>query len=438
MSISDAPAPATSNSQAINEIQAVENVGDVQMGDAPVPEHSNPSNPPAVQNMQSDGVPAWAANFFSLFANQMVAQQAKHAEYVNRLMELQLQSQSQSVANRSCDEGSRIEELERQLEELRSGKALDNSLLKQLTDMKDFDGISERPWEDFEKEFINKASMVRSLPKTAWVRHMHAHIVGRALDHAITSGLVVNGELKACTFEEYCAVMKQALFGEALTLTAKIHRLMEVTQTDKVADAALFLKEKEKYLNLIPLDELPHNARAALVLWGMDPNLVTAISPNPASADGQFHSYDQVRAAVVNTIGLNRMLLDQNKRQRTNDYPSAPAAAAATAVLGAAPVAAVTAATGAPWKQAKGGGHFHRKSGGGQPSQAGQPYKAGNTGNQQGGGGSTSAGGKATGQGGRTVCKDCGREGHWDAGTARCPKNPNHNPNYVPQHKRKA
>ena len=188
----------------------------------------------------------------------------------------------------------------------------EQGLLRSLTQMPEFSGEGTKTWDEFQQEFVNRAAMIPSLPKTEWVRYIHSRITGRALDHAHTGQPPLQdaqGNLRTNNFEEYCSEMRDAMFGAAKTPTALLHELCYVRQEGKFADADAFLREKERILKKLPPNSLEGWAKASLVIMGMDPLLVAAISPNPHSKDGQYHSYEDLRKAVVATVGLNQLLL---------------------------------------------------------------------------------------------------------------------------------
>jgi len=288
-----------------------------------------------------------------------------------------------------------------------------------------FDGEGTRTWEDFQKEFTNKASMITSLPRSLWVKYMHSRVKGQPLNHARAIGLqLADGTLTTDSFEEYCTKMAQAMFGEAKTNTAKFHELMAVKQEGKFADASLFLKEKERILNQLPPESMEGWVKAAAVLAGMNPLLVAAVSPNPHSPDGQFHSYEELRKAVIATVGLNQSLLPNS-----------------TAVLN-------TPHDKGGWvgKSGKAGnnnsfprsGPYNKPSNGngnGNASGSGSGSKNPGSGQQppakNGAGPSGSGGKKVIGNWADTVCVDCGFAGHRSKGYKLCPK---HQPNTQNQH----
>lgn len=212
-----------------------------------------------------------------------------------------------SSVSRPDDERIRI--LEARLDSQSQISKLDESLLRQLTNMQMFDGSGSRTWEDFEQEFRNKASQIQSLPRADWVRYMHSRICDRALEYAKSKELVDSqNQLTTTDFEAYCAKMAEAMFGDTLSKTGKIQALASMTQTGKLSNVMDFLRAKEKLLNQIPLEDMAGYVRAALAMSGMEPSIVTAISPNPTSPDGLFHSYADVRKQVVAVIGINNQL----------------------------------------------------------------------------------------------------------------------------------
>jgi len=198
----------------------------------------------------------------------------------------------------------------------------DRVLLKQLTEMKDFNGQGNQPWLEYQQAFESKASLISSLPKSTWVRMLHSHVVGPALQHARSVGLVVEGVLQPVTFEEYCARMNSAMFGEVLTLQGNFQRLLSVTQEGPLADPLLFLKEKEKYLNKIPITDLSHVLRAGAVLIGMDAELRLAVQAHVRAdptvlqmgQEFQFQSYESLKGAVLAVVSLQSEILNSKKR----------------------------------------------------------------------------------------------------------------------------
>lgn len=274
---------------------------------------------------------------------------------------------------------------------------LDTALLRQLTDIQMFDGDGDRSWDDFEQEFTNKASMVSSLAKEEWVRMMHSRVTGQALNHARAIGLLVNGSLTTTCFETYCSKMRDAMFGEATTNLAKLQKVLEVTQTGKFADPTVFLKEKERYLNKLPADCMAGWVKAGLAMQGMDPILVAAISPNPHSQDGQYHSYEELRKAVVATVGLNKMLLPNNGsagkeswQKFSKSFPSQSQGSGA----------------GSSQKQYP----QKHQSGAGSSQPKAQPAAQ------------TTSGKKVIGNRPDKVCSDCGHPGHYSKTFHMCPK----------------
>jgi hypothetical protein len=244
-------------------------------------EHEQPAQVHPVQQAQVDAPPAWV---LTLIQAMQASQQTLMDSRISAL-EARLTAQNQAL------------------------NKLDETLLRQLSSIAMFTGAGERPWDDFEQEFRNKAAQIPSLPKTEWVRYMHFRISDRALEHAKIQGLVSTDNQLLCTdFEEYCSKMTEAMFGDSLSKTAKIQTLATLQQTGKYSNALDFLRAKEKLLNQIPTEDMAGYIRASLTLLGMDQVLVQAISPNPTSADGLFHSYADVRKQVVAVLGVNQQL----------------------------------------------------------------------------------------------------------------------------------
>lgn len=293
-------------------------------------------------------------------------------------------------------------------------------MLRGLTEMAMFDGEGTRTWEDFQREFSNKASMISSLPRTLWVKYLHSRVKGQPLNHARAIGLqLADGTLTTDSFEEYCTKMAQAMFGEAKTNTTKFHELLAVKQEGKFADASAFLKEKERLLNQLPPESMQGWVKAAAVLTGMNPLLVAAVSPNPHSPDGQFHSYEDLRKAVIATVGLNQSLL-----------PNTPTVQHSPNDKGG-------------WfgKSGKSNHNFSPRSGpynkpasgngNGNASGSGSGFKSPGSGQQQSAKGNAGPSGsgakpKLIGNWPDTVCSDCGIAGHRSKSYKLCPK---HQPN---------
>ena len=281
---------------------------------------------------------------------------------------------------------------------------LEQGLLRSLTEMPVFTGEGTRTWDDFQKEFVNRAAMISALPKTEWVRYIHSRIAGRALDHAQAGERPLqdaNGVLRTNDFDEYCAAMRDAMFGAAKTPTALLHELCAVRQEGKFADPDAFLREKERILKKIPHGSLAGWSQAALVIMGMDPLIVTAISPNPHAKDGQYHSYEELRKAVVATVGLNQLMLPNHTNKPDRNV----------------------------WqKQGQ-----QQSNGKGQSSPRYTPYTKGNNNKQQFQQGKshtnkpTDGAGPASpkqviGKWSDTICTDCGHPGHKSKGFKDCPK----------------
>ena len=272
----------------------------------------------------------------------------------------------------------------------------DMALLKQLMEVKMFNGEGDRSWDDFEQEFTNKASMIPNLPKEDWVRMMHSRLEGQALNRTRALGLLLpDGSLSTTSFTEYCTTLRDGLFSEAATNQAKLQKLLEVTQTGKFADPAVFLKEKEKYLNKLPVDCMAGWVKASLAMQGMDPLLIAAISPNPHSQDGQYNSYEELRKAVVATVGLNKMLLPNNG----------------------------SAASKEGWQKFSKGSSSqpHQSQGSGSSSfNKGHQQKQHQAGPSQ--PKAPSSGKKPIGDFLDQICSDCGHPGHRSKGFSKCPK----------------
>ena len=220
---------------------------------------------------------------------------------------------------------ARIAELEAQLRNQTSQRQLDDSLLKQLVNIQMFDGSGSRPWEDFEQEFRNKAAQIPSLPRDQWVRYLHSRVNDRALEFAKSKDLVdANDVLLTDDFELYCKHMSEAMFGDTLTKTGKIFALASMVQTGKLGDSLDFLRAKERILNSIPTEDMAGYVRAGLAMQGMEPVLLQAISPNPSSPDGLFHSYADVRKQVVAVLSVNKQLLHAANQEKANTSKPQP------------------------------------------------------------------------------------------------------------------
>jgi len=199
---------------------------------------------------------------------------------------------------------------------------LDKELFKQLTNMKDYDGKGTQPWLEYQQAFESKASLVPSLPKTEWVRYLHSHVVGAALMHARSVGLVVDGVLQPVSFEEYCAKMNVAMFGEVLTPAGNFMKLCSITQEGNLSDPLAFLREKEKYLNKIPLSSLSPDLRAASCLMGMDSELRLAVQAYIRAQPGvhalgqefQFPTYEELKGAVLAVHTMQAEMFAQANR----------------------------------------------------------------------------------------------------------------------------
>jgi len=313
----------------------------------------------------------------------------------------------------------RIRQLEERLANNSLADKLDESLLRQLSAMPMFDGSDARPWEDFEQEFRNKASQIRSLPRGQWVRYMHSRICDRALEYAKSKNLVnADNELQTSDFEHYCKMMAEAMFGDTLSKTAKVQALAAMTQTGKLKNVMDFLRAKEKLLNQIPQDDMAGYVRAALAMMGMDQGMVAAISPNPTSPDGLFHCYADVRKQVVAALALNQQIYSNVQQPQTSqqnqstqqpqsynkdkqkgngaavhnrfDKGSTPMQAQPAQGVKRSHTAAVVSSSPAPSGSAR--------QAGAPPPKPADPRFA------------------------NAICKDCGQKGHGSAAYFRCPK----------------
>ena len=202
----------------------------------------------------------------------------------------------------------------------------ENAILKKITDMPDFTGEDKTTWSEYEKAFTSKAALIAALPKSEWVNLIHSHVAGAALDYAKANGLVQDDILVPCSFADYSAVMSGAMFGESMTLAGKFMALLSVTQTGVSADPVVFLREKEKYLNMIPLKELGPNLRAACALVGMDTTLQKEIQahckPKAHQSEVAFSSFEEVRSAVIAVVSFqNDLVFHSNKTKRAAEAP---------------------------------------------------------------------------------------------------------------------
>jgi hypothetical protein len=219
---------------------------------------------------------------------------------------------------------SRIAKLEAALlDKVQAGdgyaRGVDNALYRQISDLKDFDRSGANSWDKFVKEFTAKASLIPGLTKAHWLRLLHSHVTGAALNYATSSGIVQDGVLDAdLDFDAYVIAMGKGLFGEQLSFVSKLHKLIDVTQTGRLHDPKDYLKECEKIINLFSMGTLPDNVKAALVLYGMDAALMAAISPNIYSCDGFFENYEDVKKSVVATMGVQQMVSENGKRLKLN------------------------------------------------------------------------------------------------------------------------
>jgi hypothetical protein len=190
------------------------------------------------------------------------------------------------------------------------------------------------------------------------------------------------------------------MFGAAKTPTALLHELCAVRQEGKLADPDAFLREKERLLKKLPQGSLAGWAQASLVLMGMNPLIVAAISPNPHAKDGQYHSYEELRRAVVATVGLNNIMLPnhaaapekpvwQRQGQQQSNYkgPQSPRYA--------------------PYPK----GNANKQQSQAQPQAKKTNDGAGPSGSKQ-----------VIGKWADAICADCGHPGHKSKGFKDCPK----------------
>ena len=278
---------------------------------------------------------------------------------------------------------------------------LEQGLLRGLTEMKEYDGEGTRIWDDFQQEFVNKAAMITSLPKSEWVKYIHSRVKGQALNYARSTKPPLqnmDGALLTTDFELYCSTMRSAMFGAAKSNSALVHELITVKQEGKLADPAAFLKEKERLLNKLPPDCMAGWLKASLVLLGMNPLLVAALSPNPHSKDGQYHSYEELRTAVIATVGLNQSLL--------------PNPAADKPVWQKQSYKTTNNGAGSPRF-----GPYNKNHSNKAPQQGKQQSNTGNA-DQAGPSGTKQVIGKWP----EVVCSDCGIAGHRSKGFKSCPK----------------
>ena len=298
---------------------------------------------------------------------------------------------------------------------------LDESLMRQLTSIPMFDGSDSRPWEDFQQEFKNKANQIKTLPKTEWVLVMHSRICDRALEFAISKDLAdMQGNLLVTDFEQYCKAMGEGLFANATSITARIQMLASLTQTGKLKNVMDYMRAAEKILNQIPSEEMAGRARAALTLMGMDQAMLAAISPNPGSPDGLYHSFADVRKQVVAVLALNQQLLNAaaaaNNQQTQSNQPflakqkgNLPAYQNKTD-KGHSPQVFQGNKRSFPTTNTPAAGNGSDGAGSAQPSESTQPKaKLPNP------------------KYADAVCPDCGQKGHASAGYYKCPKHPGNN-----------
>jgi len=271
-------------------------------------------------------------------------------------------------------------------------------LLRQIQDMRDYDGTGTKPWLEFQQAFISKASLIPSLlPKSKWVRMLHSKVVGPALLHAKSVGLVVEEQLQDVSFDEYCGRMNSAMFGEVLTVQGYYQRLISVTQEGPLSAPVDFLREKEKFLNKIPLADLSPLLRAGSVLIGMDPALRQAVQahvkadPNVLvmGQEFQFQSYEQLKSAVLAVVSMQNEIQDAARKR-----------------------------SGQPWQ------HSNLKSPRTQAT-TNQPFQTAPK--------PSTSGAKPSGPPNQPrqwvpvdqrICKDCGRTGHFHKGWHDCPLHP--------------
>jgi len=226
---------------------------------------------------------------------------------------------------------------------------------------------------------------------------MHSKVVGPALLHAKSVGLVVDDELQPVSFEEYCGRMNSAMFGEVLTIQGCYQRLLSVTQEGPLSAPLDFMREKEKWLNKIPLSDLSPQLRAASVMIGMDPALRQAVQahvkadPNVLTMgqEFQFQSYEQLKAAVLAVVSMQSEIQEAARKrvaqpwQASSSGHKSPRTQAPFSHHPTQPAPRPPAPSGAPSGQTR--QYLPR--------------------DQQ-------------------VCKDCGQTGHSHKGWYACPKNP--------------
>jgi len=196
-------------------------------------------------------------------------------------------------------------------------------LLKQLSDMKEFDG--KTTWKEYQDSCENKAAQV--LPRHQWLRVLHSKITGRALEHAKSLQLVHEGELQGgITYEFYCEKMNSALFGEVLTKEGAFARVVQVVQEGKFADPLDFLREKERLLSKIPHADLSPSLRASAALLGMDPELRNQVHSQAQGVLGKdlhFQSYEQLKEAVLALVlRQGEMLAGMKGKRPQNPAPN--------------------------------------------------------------------------------------------------------------------
>ena len=395
--VGQTPAAIDNNTQQVNVLNAPAQDG---AGPSGVQQHQQGTQEqgivpaqnliPAAIAQNAEQPPAWVAQF--LAAITAAHQQSTDARIA--ALEARLAQQSQHSVNK-----------------------LDETLLRQLSSIDNFTGTGTRPWEDFEQEFRNKASQIPSLPRTEWVRYLHFQVKDRALEYAKVQGLVSSDNALLCTdFEEYCSKMSEAMFGDSLSKTAKIHTLATMTQTGKLTNPVDFLRAKEKILNQIPTEDMAGYIRAALTTLGMDPALVAAISPNPSSADGLYHSYADVRKQVVAVLGINQQLFNAAAQNLQNSQKSGWQQ---KSHKGNSNQSSATDKQSAQPSGQKRSGNFSNsqqpKSTSNQPSGDKPAVAAGST-------GSDKPVHKKPNPYENTICEDCGKKGHKNKGYFKCEK----------------
>ena len=274
-------------------------------------------------------------------------------------------------------------------------KKTEQSLWKALERLEPFEGGDKaRNFKLFLAEFTNVAGQIPDMKDEDMLPLMHAHVKGAALKFATTAGLVDSkGRLaEGLTFDEYCDTMKNAMISDQKSLLALVNDVLDVTMEGRFTNPRTFLQEKETRLNLIDAHLLSEPIRAVLAMIGMSPGLLASISPNPKSLDGQFHLYSDVRRAAVHALGVDQMLTDNSKRVKfARDKQN-------------------------PWQSQKG---FGKEQGTAEKAGAGPSHPHAEKAQDR-----KRDYSKALGKNRDHVCKDCGKEGHWDNGYWGCTKNP--------------